>query len=122
MVRIGYMGGTDSLLLNKITVAGMETIPVGNGWDNHGLYIGHINAGDGFNAIVGYLHKFLPAQDSTLTPVDLLKPCKILGIPVFVIVEDIVQEKAKNLLGDVGPNVKLIDPRNITDEIMSLAK
>jgi len=122
MVRIGYMGGTDSLLLTKISAAGMETIPVGNGWDNHGLYIGHINAGDGFNAIVGFLHKFLPAKDSALTPVDLLKPCKIHEIPVFVIVEDIDREKARNLLGDVGANVKLVDPRKIADEIMFLAK
>ncbi|MGQ9706747.1 MAG: hypothetical protein ACUVWP_07090 [bacterium] len=122
MVRIGYMGGTDPLLLNKITLAGMETIPLGNGWDNHGLYIGHINAGDDFNAIVGYLHKFMPAKNSTLTPEDLLKPCKVLGIPVFLIAEDSFHEKARELLGDVGSNVKLVDPGKIVDEIMLLSK
>ena len=72
MVTIGYMGGTNPRLLTKLSAAGAVTLPLGNGWDNHGQHIALINAGDHVDAVVGYLHKFLPTKGTSVTASDLL--------------------------------------------------
>ena len=121
MLKIGYMDGTQSKVLTRLAAAGAETVPVGNGWDGHGPYIGHINKGDGFGALVGWFHKFLPLKNSTVTPADLLKPARVNNIPVFVIADKKDHAAAKNALGDVGANVKLVDPDDVADELLKLA-
>ncbi len=121
MLKIGYMDGTQSKVLTKLAAAGAETVPVGNGWDSHGPYVGHINKGDGYGALVGWFHKFVPLKDSNLTAADLLKPARVNNIPVFIIAEKKDHEKAKAALGDVGPNVKLVDPEEVANELMKLA-
>jgi hypothetical protein len=108
MKKIGYMDGTDPLLLTKLAVAGVETAPLGNGYDNVGRYLGYINPADGIDAVVGYFHKFLPLEDS--------------NIPVFVVVPKEDAAKAKEEMGDCGSNVKFVDPADVTGELMKLVK
>jgi hypothetical protein len=122
MKKIGYMDGTDPLLLTKLAVAGVETAPLGNGYDNVGRYLGYINPADGIDAVVGYFHKFLPLEDSNVCASDLLKPCAIHGIPVFVVVPKEDAAKAKEEMGDCGSNVKFVDPADVTGELMKLVK
>ena len=121
MLKLGYMSGTDARLLSKLAAAGVETVPLGNGWDNHGMYVGHVNKGDGFGAVVGYLHKFVPLKGANLAPADLGKACLVNKIPVFVLADKADHEPAKKVLGDMGANVKLVDPADAAAEILALA-
>ena len=120
MKKIGYMGGMDALLLSKLAVRGADTAPLGNGWDNHGMYLGHLNPADGIDAVVGFFHKFLPLEGSNICATDLLKPCAIHNIPVFVIAAKEDLAKAKEMIGDCGPNVKFVDPAGATKELLAL--
>ena len=55
MKTIGYMEGTNSELLTNLLVDGVDTLPLSNGWDNHGKFIAHISRTDHISAVVGYL-------------------------------------------------------------------
>lgn len=120
MITIGYMEGTDSGLLTKLAAAGAETLPLGNGWDGHGQYVAHLNVGDGVNAVVGYYHKFVPLKNSNLTPADLLKSSKICGIKIYIIADEADHDNVKQGLGDVAPDVTLVDPGAIGNELLNL--
>jgi len=122
MDKIGYMDGTDSFLLTKLALAGVETAPLGNGFDNAGRYLGYLNPSDEIGAVIGYFHKFVPLEGSNVCASDLLKPCAIHNIPVFVLVPQEDLEKAKKIMGDCGPNVKYVDPGAAVDEVMKLIK
>lgn len=122
MKKIGYMDGTDPLLLSKLAAAGVETVPLGNGFDNAGRYIGYLNPSDEVEAVVGYFHKFLPLKGSNVCASDLLKPCAIHKIPVFVLVPKEDADEAKKIMGDCGANVEFVDPGEVADEVMKLVK
>jgi len=112
MARIGYFEGTDPLLLTKLAAEDIETLPVGNTWDGHGKYVNHLSKGE-VNVVVGYFHKVIPAeQDRTsmfeLMLENLLSACKIHNIPVLLIAPSNLHEKAKKILGNVGPNVHVV--------------
>jgi hypothetical protein len=120
MVTIGYMDGTDPALLSKLAAADVETIPISNGWDSHGKYIGHLSANDGIDAIIGYFHKFTTAKDSTMTPADLLHACKEHGIKVFVIARKPDHAMVAKALGSAASNVTLITPRDTEKAVLGL--
>jgi len=122
MAIVGYMEGTDPALLTKIAAAGVETLPLGNGWDNHGLNITYINAGDGIDVVIGYFHKFSPMSGVSITPDDMLKSCVVNKIKVLVIAEKADHDKVKKLLGESGKNVDLIDPKEAGERLMALVK
>lgn len=65
LVRVGYLEGTDPLLLTKLAVEGIETLPVANTWDGHGKPINHLSEGE-VNVVVGYLHKLIPTEEANL--------------------------------------------------------
>ena len=79
------------LLLNNF-----DTIPLSNGFDNHGKYVAHIMKTDNIGLVVGYLHKFL-ALSKELRKVgdDNLSALKAYRIPTVFIVPENKQEKAK---------------------------
>jgi len=39
MAIIGYLEGTNPDVLSSLIARGHDTVPIGNGWDNHGKYI-----------------------------------------------------------------------------------
>ena len=121
MARIGYFEGTDPLLLTRLAAEGVETLPIGNTWDGHGKYVNHLSKGE-VNVVVGYLHKVIPAEQvrTSMFPLmldNLLSACKVYEIPVLLIVPAILQEKAKKILGDAGPNVHLVAPEELEAQI-----
>ncbi len=121
MSRVGYFEGTDSLLLTKLAAEGVETLPVANTWDGHGKYVNHLSKGE-VNVVVGYLHKVLPAEQVRTSSLSLmldnmLGACKVHEIPVLLIVPASLRDKAKNILGDAGANVHLVDPGELEAEI-----
>jgi len=112
LARVGYFEGTDPLLLTKLAAEGVETLPVANTWDGHGKYVNHLSKGE-VNVVVGYLHKVIPAESVRTSSLSLmidnmLSACKINDIPVLLIVPATLQDKAKKILGDIGPNVHIV--------------
>lgn len=120
MVTVGYMNGTDPALLSKLAAAGIDTIPISNGWDGHGKYIAHIAASDGIDAVVGYFHKFTTAKDSSMTPADLLGACMENGVKVFVIARKLDHATVVRALGKAASYVTLVRPRETEKALLEL--
>lgn len=117
MAVIGYMEGTDSLILTKLVAEGHETFPLGNGWDNHGKYIRILNREDGINVVVGYLHKFTPSLAPGITPEDILYACRMHKIPVIIITDSPDIERARKVVGDIAEIVEFVPPDKVYDAI-----
>ena len=94
MATVGYLEGTDPLVLTRLVVRGVGTLPVSNGFDNHGKFITSISERDSVDLIVAYLHKVMHTQREGFRPHDLLRPCLDDGIAVVIVVpeEDQVTE------------------------------
>jgi hypothetical protein len=118
MATIGYLEGTDPLILTRLAAAGIGTLPLSNGLDMHGRYVNHLTRQDGVGAVVGYLHKVLPYNGAPVSPRDLLYACLTHDIPVLLIVGEAEQEAARKLLGEVRDRVQLVDPANLYGAIM----
>jgi len=121
-MKIGYLEGTDPDLLAKLVLDGHGTLPLGNGWDNHGKYINHLTPQDKVNAVVGYLHKIFPPDGGAEGPLDILAACRNQKIPVYLIVVRAKHEAAKAYLKKVGEGVILVDPSDVYDELTKLGK
>ena len=121
MKIVGYMDGTNSEVLTNLFLAGFETLPLSNGWDNNGKYIAHVSRNDDISLIIGYLHKFFPiAKQFDLG--DMLSAVKIYRIPLLFIVPESKQAKAKKLLDKKGLKYKFADPAEITDVALGILK
>jgi hypothetical protein len=116
MARVGYFEGTDPLLLAKLASEGIETLPIANTWDGHGKYVNHLNKGE-VNVVVGYLHKVMPVRPEGAKATDLLFACKNFDIPVVLIVPTSHHDRAKEALGDVGPNVHVTAPDDLEAQV-----
>lgn len=113
MIRAGYLEGTDALFLNELVVRGVDTVPLSNGVDNHGKFIGHLTKADDISVVVGFLHKVIPLADSGLSPLDMLHSCQLHQIPVLVIAQKAIHAKAREALGDAARVVTLVDPGDL---------
>ena len=49
---VGYFEGTDSKLLTALVCDGYDTLPVSNGFDNHGMHVRLINDQNRFDLLV----------------------------------------------------------------------
>jgi hypothetical protein len=117
MATVGYLGGTDPLVLTRLAVRGVGTYPLSNGIDNHGKFITSMSRRDGIDVVVGYLHKLARTQRQGFHPRDLLQPCLDIGVPVLIIVPDAEQALARQLLGAVSDSVELVDPEHVYDSV-----
>lgn len=109
MTRVGYLEGTDALFLNEMVARGFDTIPLSNGVDNHGKFVGHLTKADEISVVVGFLHKIIPLADSGLTSLDILHSCQVHKIPVLLVAQKAIQESAVKALGDACDIVTLVD-------------
>jgi hypothetical protein len=114
--RIGYFEGTDPLLLAKFAIEGIDMLPVANAWDGHGKYVNKLSKGE-VNVVVGYMHKVVPAALEPTKTIDLLFTCVNLEIPIVLIVPPSYRERAKKMLGDLGPNVHFAAPEELEAQI-----
>ncbi len=119
---VGYMEGTNSELLTNLLLEGFETLPLSNGWDNHGKYIAHINRTDGLALVVGYLHKFIPLSREFMIGEDILSSLRIYKIPAIFIVPKGKHEKAKKLLKGKGLIYQFTDPSDLTKAVLGVLK
>ena len=116
MARIGYFEGSDSSLLAKLAAERIETVPISNAVDGHGRYVNHLKKGE-VDVVIGYLHKVIPADRLHEKPSDILHACMIHKIPVLLIAPAEVHEKARKLLGDVGPNIIVVAPSEVEAQL-----
>jgi len=115
---VGYMEGTDALLLTNLVVEGLDTLPVSNGWDNHGKTLGHITPADQIDVVVGYLHKVF-SRTMNVTAKDVLYNCTLHKLPIMLLVPECNWSAAKECLGEVADDVILIDPGNALEKILA---
>ena len=118
MANVGYLEGTDPLVLTRLAARGIGTVPISNGFDGHGKYINHLIPGDHIAVVVGYLHKLVPVPERVMTAKDLLFSCMTHNIPVLLIAPKADHAAAKKALGDAGKYVGLVDPADVFDAIM----
>jgi len=114
---VGYMEGTDGRLLTNLVVEGIDTLPVSNGWDNHGKTLGHIGPADKVDLVVGHLHKVF-SRTLDVSAKDVLYNCVIHKLPIFLLVPECNWSAARDCLGEVADNVILIDPENALAKIL----
>lgn len=119
MANVGYLEGTDPLVLTQLAVRGIGTVPISNGFDGHGKYINHLVPADHIAVVIGYLHKLLPTRERPIKPKDLLFSCMIHDIPVLLIVPTADHEAARNMLGEAKDYVELIDPAELYQAVLA---
>ncbi|MBD3399563.1 MAG: hypothetical protein GF399_04445 [Candidatus Coatesbacteria bacterium] len=120
MKTIGYLQGIDPDLLTRLNLEGLGTLPLGNGWDNHGKYINHLTPKDGVNAVVGHLHKVIPPEVTNQPRLDILFACLAHDIPVYLIVPDGMQDKAREWLGDEEGRINLIEAKEVMTKLKKI--
>jgi len=118
MATVGYLEGTDPLVLTRLAARGVGTLPLSNGFDNHGKFITSVSGRDGLDLVVGYLHKFTRTQRQGFRPRDLLQPCLDYGITVMVLVPQSDQALARQALGSISDAMRLVDPAQMFDSIV----
>jgi hypothetical protein len=123
--NVGYFEGTDSTLLTALVCDGIDTIPVSNGYDNHGSDVRLINDQNRYDLLVGYLHKVYAPEthvDTNFKFQDVTHLCRTYSIPLLLEVPDALKSKAQALLDDPPDVVRFVDPSEILDvarEILS---
>ena len=120
MKKVGYLEGTNSTYLTRLALRGVDTLPLGNGADNHGKYIGFIDKSDAIDMVITYFHKVVPLAEQKTSPQSLLQACQLNNIPVLVIVPNDLQEMAREAMKDVTAHIRLVDPERVMDEAKSI--
>ncbi len=114
---VGYMEGTDGRLLTNLVVEGIDTLPVSNGWDNHGKTLGHITPADKIDLVVGHLHKVF-SRTLDVSAKDVLYNCVIHKLPIMLLVPECNWSAARDCLDEVAGDVILIDPEDALAKIL----
>lgn len=125
---VGYFDGTDSALLTDLVCDGYDTLPISNGFDNHGMHVRIINNENRVDVLVGYVHKIYSPEGSTppgaVTYQDVFHVCRTFNIPLVLEVDADLHDKARALFVDAPPSVQYADPtetlstvRRILDEL-----
>jgi hypothetical protein len=121
MATVGYFEGADPAVLTKLAATGVGTIPLSNGWDNHGKYVGHLSPGDKVDVVLGPLHKVLIPDWVDLSVEDILHSCRTHLIPVFLVAPREVHAQGKKQLGTrLAKFVKLVTPEEQYDRVVEV--
>ena len=111
---VGYFEGTDSVLLTDLVCHGHDTLPISNGFDNHGMHVRIINNENRVDVLIGYLHKIYSPEDSlhsgAVTYQDVFHVCRTFDIPLVLEVDSDLHDKARALMVDAPPCVHYVDP------------
>jgi hypothetical protein len=111
---IGYFDGTDSALLTDLVCEGYDTMPISNGFDNHGMHVRIINNENRIDVLVAYLHKIYSPEGTTpagaVTYQDVFHVCRTFDIPLILEVNSELHDKARALFVDTPPCVRIVDP------------
>jgi hypothetical protein len=121
---IGYFEGTGSPLLAELVCEGHDTVPISNGFDNHGMNVRIINNENHVDVLVGCIHKIFAPEDSVsaggVTYQDIFHVCKMFDIPLLLGVRRGLHDKARALFGDVPDVVQFVDPNDMLETVSGL--
>ena len=121
---IGYFDGTDSALLTNLVCEGYDTLPISNGFDNHGMNVRIINNENRIDVLVAYLHKIYSPEGTTrsgaVTYQDVFHVCRMFDIPLVLEVDRDLHEKARALMLDTPPCVLFVDPNDTLTKVREL--
>lgn len=118
MKVLGYLEGTDTGLLTRVVLEGFETLPLSNGWDNHGKHLTLLNPADNISLVVGSFHKFVRLEDMSIFAA-MLSTVKAYKIPVIFITPKDLHEKAAKLIKDKDLKFKFVDPTDLADVVLA---
>ncbi len=117
MPTVGYLEGTDPIVLTRLAVRGIGTYPLSNGFDSHGKNIFLLRKEDGISLVVGPLHKVVPTPGLTITMHDLIYPCLANNIPVVLVAPKEDHAEARKLVQQFGDHVRVVDPADLYETI-----
>ncbi|MBN1286699.1 MAG: hypothetical protein JXB47_14975 [Anaerolineae bacterium] len=121
MATVGYMEGTDPLILTRLNLDGIGTTPLGNGFDGHGKYVGHLTKQDVISLVITYLHKILPTTDMPIGARDFLSACRTHDIPVVVLVPEDKIARAQEILGEQSKlRLTMVSPEKAYDTVIEI--
>ena len=111
---VGYFAGTDSTLLTSLVCDDVDTVPISNGFDNHGMNVRIINNENRVDLLIGYVHKIFAPADSVqpggVTYQDIFHVCRTFEIPLLLEVRSELHEKAEALFDEIPDCVTFVDP------------
>lgn len=119
---IGYLEGIDPMFLSYCTALGVKTLPLSNGWDSHGKYVGLLSPRDNLKLVVAPLHKLVAPVEHTQKPNDFLHACVVHHIPVIVVVPAAVLAQGKKLLAGVKAKLIWSSPEDLYDRAIAELK
>jgi hypothetical protein len=120
MATVGYLEGTDPVVLSRLSARRVGTLPLSNGFDNHGKFIGSVTERDEIDLIVSPLHKVMRTQRQGFYPQDLLGSCIDCQIPILIIVPSQDHMAAHEVLGQASEIMTLVDPAQLYDRVVAL--
>ncbi|MFO7637967.1 MAG: hypothetical protein R6X14_01480 [bacterium] len=119
---IGYLEGTDPMFLSYCTALGINTLPLSNGWDSHGKYVGLLSPRDNLKLVVAPLHKLVAPVELTQKPSDFLLACTVHHIPVLVVAPAAVLAQARKLLVGVKARLVWSAPEELFEKALAALK
>lgn len=121
---VGYFEGTDSTLLTDLVCDGYDTVPISNGFDNHGMHVRIINNENRIDALIGYVHKVYSPEDGVstggVTYQDIFHVVGNFNIPLILEVHNGLQERARALFDNVPDVVQFVDPKDMLSTIRGI--
>jgi hypothetical protein len=120
---VGYFEGTDSTLLTALVCDGIDTVPVSNGYDNHGSDVRLINDQNRYDLLIGYLHKVYAPETHVETHFrfqDVVHSCRTYSIPLVLEVPSALKERARELMDDPPEVVQFVDPSDMLDVVRKI--
>ncbi len=123
--NIGYFEGTDSALLTDLVCNGYDTVPISNGFDNHGMHVRIINNENRIDVLVGYVHKIYASDDDVqsggvVTYQDVFHVCRTFDIPLVLAVHRELHDKARKLFTEIPDVVEFVDPQDILSRVRDI--
>jgi hypothetical protein len=123
---VGYFEGTDSTLLTDLVCDGHDTLPISNGFDNHGMHVRIINNENRVDVLIGYVHKIFAPQDEaqpgSVTYQDIFHVCRTFQVPLILEVHTRLQEKARSLFEEIPDVVEFVDPSQMYARVSEILK
>ena len=123
--NIGYFEGTDSALLTDLVCNGYDTVPISNGFDNHGMHVRIINNENRIDVLVGYVHKIYATDDDVqsggvVTYQDVFHVCRMFDIPLVLAVHTELHDKARTLFTEIPDVVEFVDPQDMLSTVRAI--
>ena len=121
---IGYFEGTDAAVLTDLVCEGHDTLPISNGYDNHGMHVRIINNENRVDVLVAYVHKIYAPDESipagAVSYQDVFHVCRTFDIPLVLEVDTNLQDKARALFADMPSCVHFVDPADMLDKVRAI--